>query len=1189
MIKLGDYKVKSITLISLVLAILLTVSGSYYFYTYSKNKIKTEKLVELKTIAELKARQIENWRSERLSEVVFFSQNKDICHQISSLINGERTSNFFLEKSLGHIISSNKFENIFILHPDGKLLFSLDTNLLVVDPVTISVAKKSFRNKEILFADLYECKTHNEIHLDIAAPVLLDNEVIATVIFRISADDFLYPLVQDWPTPSKTAETLLIRKDNDSVQFLNRLRHSKAEPFKFRISLKETDIPAVNAVMGKPGFFEGLDYRGVPVISEIRPIADSKWIMIAKVDKSEIFLELNYLTYSIAIITFLIVLFIVSLTAWIYSNSQRKLYKELYLKKEELHETQEEFKATLYSIGDGVITTDRKGNVKQLNSVAEKLTGWSESEAKGKKIEKVFNIVNEETRARVENPVSKVLEYGLIVGLANHTILISKDGNEIPIADSGAPIKNQEGNVIGVVLVFRDQSEERAQQKVLQESEERFAHLFERAPLGYQSLNEDGCFLEVNEAWLSTLGYTKNEVLGKWFGDFLSPEHVETFRKRFPEFKKEGKIHSEFAMLHKNGEILFIAFDGRIGHKKDGSFEKTHCILKDITEEKIVEKELRESEEKFRLVMENSLEAIFITIPDGRILNANKSACDLFEMTEEELCELGRDGIVDNADEKLNILLEERERTGKAFGTLTFIKKGGEKFIAEISSSVFKNSKGEPRTAMIIRDITERIKSEKAIKDAEEFIRSAFDGISSHIAVVDDKGKILAVNKAWRAFADANQPILVNVNEGSNYIEACERAIGEEAISAQEFAKHLKAILAGEIEFYEMEYPCHSDSENRWFIARISKFPGDGNPKAIIAHENITSRKLTELELSKNRAFIMSVIENLPIGLAVNSADPTVSFEYMNSNFAKFYGTTLVELSSPDSFWEVVYEDSSLRKEIKNRVLSDIATGNPDKMVWRDIPITRNGKLVNYITARNIPLYEKNLMISTVWDVTDRKLGEEQIVKLNNNLQILITALNELTTAQSLDDIVKTVINSARKLIGSDGCTFVLKNGDSCFYVDEDSISPLWKGREFSLTTCVSGWVILNKQLAIIPDIYADDRVPIDVYKPTFVKSMVMVPINASQVYGAIGNYWSSNYTPTESEIKLIETLADATARVYENIRLYGDLELKVSEKTKELNERIEELERFHDATIDREIRMKELRDEIERLKNKTK
>jgi PAS domain S-box-containing protein len=146
---------------------------------------------------------------------------------------------------------------------------------------------------------------------------------------------------------------------------------------------------------------------------------------------------------------------------------------------------------------------------------------------------------------------------------------------------------------------LKAENEERKRTEVaLRESEERFVNLFERAPLGYQSLDSNGCFIEVNEAWLSTLGYTRKEVIGKWFGDFLASGFVEAFRARFPVFKAQGKIHSEFEMIHKSGDIRFIAFEGRIGHKKDGSFEKTHCILQDITERKKIELELIAAKEK---------------------------------------------------------------------------------------------------------------------------------------------------------------------------------------------------------------------------------------------------------------------------------------------------------------------------------------------------------------------------------------------------------------------------------------------------------------------------------------------------------------------------------------------------------------------------------------------------------------
>ncbi len=136
--------------------------------------------------------------------------------------------------------------------------------------------------------------------------------------------------------------------------------------------------------------------------------------------------------------------------------------------------------------------------------------------------------------------------------------------------------------------------------KALRESEERFQQLFNRAPLGYQSLDFDGNFVEVNQQWLDTLGYEREEVIGKWFGDFLTPAYTDGFRERFPIFKAQGHIHSDFEMVHKNGSVLFIAFDGRIGYDLNGAFKQTHCILQDITERKQLEEKLirRETELK---------------------------------------------------------------------------------------------------------------------------------------------------------------------------------------------------------------------------------------------------------------------------------------------------------------------------------------------------------------------------------------------------------------------------------------------------------------------------------------------------------------------------------------------------------------------------------------------------------------
>src|ERR1019366_2717598 len=165
--------------------------------------------------------------------------------------------------------------------------------------------------------------------------------------------------------------------------------------------------------------------------------------------------------------------------------------------------------------------------------------------------------------------------------------------------------------------------------EALRESEERFVNLFQKAPLGYQSLDADGRFIEVNEAWVATLGYPRAEVIGKWFGDFHAPEFVEAFRQRFPIFKAAGSIHSEFEMLHRNGERRFIAFEGRIGHKKDGSFQQTHCILQDITERKRAEETIARERQLLRTLIDLLPEIFYIKDLDSRFLIVNETLAKL--------------------------------------------------------------------------------------------------------------------------------------------------------------------------------------------------------------------------------------------------------------------------------------------------------------------------------------------------------------------------------------------------------------------------------------------------------------------------------------------------------------------------------------------------------------------------------
>ncbi|MBX3738904.1 MAG: HAMP domain-containing histidine kinase [Candidatus Didemnitutus sp.] len=178
-------------------------------------------------------------------------------------------------------------------------------------------------------------------------------------------------------------------------------------------------------------------------------------------------------------------------------------------------------------------------------------------------------------------------------------------------------------------------------------------------------------------------------------------------------------------------------------------------------------------------------------------------------------------------------------------------------------------------------------------------------------------------------------------------------------------------------------------------------------------------------------------------------------------------------------------------------------------------------------------------------------------------LSRLVSAVQALSQARTIEDIREIVRHAARELTGADGATFVLRDGDQCHYIDEDAIAPLWKGQRFPMSACVSGWVMLNRQPAVVRDIFDDPRVPVDAYRATFVRSLVMVPIRTESPVGAIGTYWSSHHDAQAIEVEVLVALANTTAVALENVRSYTDLESCVRLRTKELEEANHELESF--------------------------
>ncbi|MHB8890316.1 MAG: cache domain-containing protein [Acidobacteriaceae bacterium] len=219
-------------------------AGGYWLYRHETQYIRSEKQRELKAIAELKANQIVAWRKERLADARVHSRaflHSAVGRWLKA--SGDTSLRAEVEANMTLIRTSYGYGDVIVADRDGNILFSLNRRLTVLDTNSMQLIAQTVLGQDLVFGDFFRCPLCKQVHLDVAAPILDgDNRVLTVLILRTNPEDFLYPLVQLWPTPSRSAETLLIRRDGEDVLFLNELRHRSDPALTLRIPLSECPI-----------------------------------------------------------------------------------------------------------------------------------------------------------------------------------------------------------------------------------------------------------------------------------------------------------------------------------------------------------------------------------------------------------------------------------------------------------------------------------------------------------------------------------------------------------------------------------------------------------------------------------------------------------------------------------------------------------------------------------------------------------------------------------------------------------------------------------------------------------------------------------------------------------------------------------------------------------------------------------
>jgi signal transduction histidine kinase len=281
-------------LIAILAGVLLVMpAGGYWFYQGQEQRVRQEAEEQLQAVAQLKVDQIAEWRADQVADATVLSKSPFLVEGLATWLADPQPAQ--TEQILTLFRAAQQYyrcEDVLLVDASGQIRLSLSGSSGLFDAEELQAVTDAFRERQPVLTDLHRRTGEPTPQMDTIVPLFgggaTDTKPIGALIFKLNPDLFLYPLIQSWPSPSDSAEMVIVRRDGDNVLFLNQLRHQPGDPLTLRIPLSRADLPAALAVRGIEGLVQGKDYRGVEVLAQLSAIPNSPWYMIAKMDVAEV-------------------------------------------------------------------------------------------------------------------------------------------------------------------------------------------------------------------------------------------------------------------------------------------------------------------------------------------------------------------------------------------------------------------------------------------------------------------------------------------------------------------------------------------------------------------------------------------------------------------------------------------------------------------------------------------------------------------------------------------------------------------------------------------------------------------------------------------------------------------------------------------------------------------------------------
>ena len=957
-------------LLLVALVLLIPLSGLLVLKVHEP-QVEREAFANLKAIADLKASQIENWLYERQNDGAVIMASADLVRQVAALQDVQEADGAVRESVRDHLISAVdpvQYDAALLVDRVGKPLLEIGKTHRQM-PALRRLLPQALELHQTLHNEV-TVDEDGQLRLDFVVPLIAfasngERESVGGLILSVRPEQFVFPFVEHWPTASASGETLLVRRDGDSVLFINEPRGFKGGGLALRRSMALTSDPVIAAVNeARSGIGHGQDYRGIEVLAAYRPVTGTEWVIVAKLDRSEVMMPLQRLSFWVSLIALVALVAIGAVTFLLWRQRERTVQLEIqarsdkvlrqfydlpfigiaisspttkgwlrcndrlceilgYTREELLSRTWDDMthpddlsadvvqferllngdieayaleKRFIRKDGSVVFTAldvrgvrDGEGRIEHVLATMQDITERKEVEARMQRLTAIQAAVSECNQAIIRSSSAgelfpqicriAVLYGGMKtawVGLLDKETLLVKPAysfgddlgllSELQVSvdpdqpkgrgptgiavrerkpcwvqdfftepalepwydraersgwySSAALPLTRDGDVVGAFILYAGETrafddavqillvkmaqdisfaltlfgreeERRAMEAALRDSESRFRNLYEKAPLPYQSLDIEGNILEVNDAWLNLLGYSREQVVGRFIGDFLTEASIRTLQNEFPKFQQRGKVDGPlFHFVHKDGTRRLLMVNGQIARDKDGNFVRTHCIMTDLTER-------LQSAEQLKLaaaVFEQSAEGIMITDAEHDVVMVNQAYTAITGYSPAEV--IGKAPPVMTSTELdeqfVSAVWKDVETNGYWHGEIWNRRKGGEVYPELVSISRVLDDEGKVgHYIAILTDISEHKANEAHIHRLAHF--DALTGLPNRSLLADRVGQSLS-----RVERNAEQLALVflDLDRFKNVNDSLGHRVGDELLI--QVAERLRRVLRDE-------------------------------------------------------------------------------------------------------------------------------------------------------------------------------------------------------------------------------------------------------------------------------------------------------------------------------------------------------------------------------------------------------